>query len=96
MINLHFSISNPFKHKPWRDLYQGNWRVSKNKTLEIGFFNYAYNLFEIAVDLRFQGRDHAGLSFEIGILGWQASIALVDNRHWDTDKNGWEIHSNDP
>jgi hypothetical protein len=95
MINLHFSIANPFKHKPWRDLYQGDWRVSKNKTLEIGFFNYAYNLFEISTDLRFWGRDHAGPEFEIGILGWQARIALVDNRHWNTDKNSWQTYSKD-
>lgn len=92
MIRFDFSIANPFKHLPWRDLYQDSWSLTKNKTLEIGFFRHAWNIFELAIDLRWKGRDHAGPKIDIGILGWQACVSIVDNRHWSSANHDWETY----
>ena len=89
MIGVFLKVTNPFKHKPWQDIYQGSWKVSENKTLELQFSRYAYYLFEFNLDLRWSGRDHAGPEFGINILGWDMRIALVDNRHWDGYTGWW-------
>lgn len=93
MIRIDFSIANPFKHSPWRDLYQGEWLITKNKAFEIGFFRYAWNLVEFELDLRWWGRSHAGPSLEIGLFGWQMRIAIADTRHWDSETNSWQKYN---
>jgi hypothetical protein len=95
MIRIDFSLGNPFKHKPWRDLYQGEWLITKNTVFEIGFFRYAYNIAEVTLDLRWQGSDHAGPEFEIGLFGWQMRLALKDTRHWDYQNNTWQKYDTD-
>jgi len=90
MIYCSFNIANPFRHEPFKDYWQRDIPVSKNKTLEIGFYRYAWNLFELQLDLRFWGRDHAGPSLEIGIFGYTARLGISDNRHWDNTANTWE------
>lgn len=92
MFRFDFTIQNPFHNEtksPWQSLYQGEWIVSKNKTLEIGFFRYTYELFGISLDTRWRGQDHAGLSLEINMFGWKACISLPDHRHWNSGKNRW-------
>jgi hypothetical protein len=89
MIAIFFKINNPFKHKSWKDIYQRSWSVSKNKTLEIQFCRHAYYLFEFNLNLTWCGSDHAGPEFGLNILGWDARIALVDNRHWDGITGWW-------
>lgn len=95
MIRIDLSIANPFKHDPWKCLYQKSFVVGGNKVLEIGFFRYARNIAEFELDLRWKGRDHAGLSLDVGFFGWEMSIAIVDNRHWDHDTNSWQVHNTD-
>ena len=94
MIRIDLVIANPFKHKPWKSLYQGKWNISKNKTLEIGFFRYAFNIAEISLDLRWKGSDHAGPIVELGLFGWQIRIAIPDHRHWDSVNSRWHNYSN--
>jgi len=96
MINFNLGIQNPFhseKKSPWQSLYQGEWIVAKNKTLEIGFFHYTYELLGINVDTRWRGSDHAGPSLEINLFGWQACISLPDHRHWNSNENRWNTEN---
>lgn len=95
MIRIDFAIANPFKHKEWKDLYQGEWLISKHKVLEIGFFKYAWNLVEFELDLRWCGSDHAGPKLELGLFGWQVRIAIADTRHWNQKINSWEKYNTD-
>jgi hypothetical protein len=94
MIDFRLSIKNPFKHSEWRDLYQGEWLITKNKVFEIGFFNYRYNLFEFHLDLNWFGSDHAGPELNLNILGYEVRIALHDTRHWNHEENKWHIYEN--
>jgi hypothetical protein len=98
MIRLHFSLANPWHNEakyPWRDLYQGEWQITKHKNLEIGFFFYMYKLFEFDLDIEWRGNDHAGPKFEFCILGLEFRIAMPDTRHWHYSENRW-IDYNDP
>jgi hypothetical protein len=60
-----------------------------DKILEIGIYKYAWDLFEISLDLRWRGSDHAGPSFEINVLGYTARIGISDKRHWNSETNSW-------
>jgi len=92
MISFRLSLANPFKHLPFKSYWQRDIPISKNKTLEIGFYRYAWDLFELALDLRWFGSDHAGPSIEINILGYTVRLGICDHRHWDSLKNDWERH----
>lgn len=35
-------------------------------------------------------QDHAGLRFEVGLLGFCFDINFYDCRHWNNDNNQWE------
>jgi hypothetical protein len=90
MISIRIAVSNPFKHKPFKDYWQREYLITKHKCLEIGFYRYAWDLFEFHLDLRWSGRDHAGPSIEIGILGYTARLGISDTRHWNSVENRWE------
>ena len=95
MINFRLAIANPFKHPPFKDYWQRDLVITKNKIFEIGFYRYAWDLFELALDLRWQGTDHAGPSLEIGILGYTARVGISDKRHWDSIENDWQRYDQD-
>ena len=33
--------------------------------------------------------DHAGLTVELGLLGFSANLSIHDNRHWDYENKCW-------
>ena len=92
MINLRAAIRNPFRYSKFENLYDREWKVSKNKTLEIQITKYAFNLIEISLDMSWTGQSHAGPSFECGIFGYTFRIGLHDTRHWDREKHTWKTH----
>jgi len=90
MIRFRFGVANPFKCKEFRNIYARHWAVTKNKTLELQFYRYAYEVVSFDLDLSWQGQSHAGPNLELNILGWNFKIALEDNRHWDHERHCWE------
>lgn len=44
---------------------------------------------EFRFDLTFRGRDHAGLDFNVQVLGLDFHFQIYDNRHWNYDENRW-------
>jgi len=95
MTYIRFAIANPFKHEPFKDYWQGEYRITKNKLFEIGFYRYAWDLFEFELDLRFSGHDHAGPHLEAGIFGYTVRIGIADRRHWNSKKNDWHRYDQD-
>ena len=89
MINFSFSIANPFKFDEFQNRWHRAWAVTQNRTLEIQVYRYAYNLFELSLDLRWWGSSHAGPRFELGIAGWTLDISLPSNHHWDSETQDW-------
>lgn len=90
MITFSLTVANPFKHQAFNSYWQGEYALTDHKTAELGFYKYAWNLFELEIDLRWRGRDHAGPSCELGLFGYTVRIGISDNRHWNTVTNDWE------
>jgi hypothetical protein len=92
MIRFSIGIANWRRPCEFKNIYNRAWAVGPNRTLEIQFDRYDYELLGIYLDLRWRGDDHAGPKFELNILGWCVRIDLPDNRHWDSETNDWEQH----
>lgn len=96
MINFYLGIQNPFwkqRMNSWfKNFFCLELAVSRNKTLEINLVRHFYWLFSVTVDGRWKGEDHAGPELELNLLGFQLSINLRDNRHWDYDQDCWETY----
>ena len=92
MFYFNFAITNPL---PWKGKerfdYCSNYTLTTNKSLEFQFSKWpVYHIFNIRLDTNWIGSDHAGISFEIEILGVMLHINLYDHRHWDYENNTWE------
>ena len=90
MIGFNLSVANPFKYQEFQSLFDRSWSVGRYKTLEVQISRYAYNLLEVSLDTAWRGTDHAGPKLELGLLGWNISVGLQDNRHWDYVNHCWE------
>ena len=90
MLNISFKINNPFTDR-FANLFNRSGRLSKNKAweLEILEVNSLLN-FELQYNIR---RDHAGLRFEFGVLGYELGFAIYDTRHWDHKNHCWEVNT---
>ena len=89
MINININIRNPWVDR-FENIKNFSGRVTENKTWEVEILK-TYNLFRF--DLQYTVRqDHAGPSFEIGLLGWEFRVSVHDNRHWNYSTNDWEVY----
>lgn len=91
-ITVDRSISPDMgKHKDF--FYkEGSFSWWKNKHWEIQiskFGDRADTIFSIDLDLKLNGRDHAGPKFYIEVFGYMLDIHVYDDRHWNYDENRW-------
>ena len=81
MISFGFSLSNPWM-KRHEYLVVKSIQVTKNKTIDITLLRntciVAFN-----VDISNFTRDHAGFTFDVGLLGYWFDFSFYDNRHYD-------------
>ena len=92
MIAFNFRIRNPFKYADFENFGVSTGPICENKSWEIQFMRYAYNIFEINVDLNWYGEDHAGPSININLFGYQVTAKIYDHRHWNYDTQDWEVY----
>lgn len=94
MFLFNFTIGNPWaKDTEFKRIFSYYKSVFKNKTLEIDFYKSSpYDIFQLDIDARFAGSDHAKISIELVVLYYTFSIGLIDNRHWDYDNGRWEVY----
>ena len=90
MIRFNAAFLNWRKPCEFKNLYNKIWVVSGNRTLELQFYRYNYELLGVSVDLNWRGCSHAGPEIELNLLGWNFRISLPDNRHWNRDLYDWE------
>lgn len=97
MIYFNFTIQNPWhtdKRQPWKDIFQGQWKITRNKNFEFRLDYYTYDWFEFGLNTRWRGEDHAGVAVDIRLFGLGVSVGVSDQRHWNYDKNRWVDYSN--
>ena len=89
MINFSFNISNPWSRR-WRHVWARAYNTPfKNKHVELELFaENTIVCFSFNWSLR---RDHAGLTIELGLLGYSISLNIYDQRHWSVDDGNWEV-----
>jgi len=89
MINLNFTISNPWSSR-WDILWSNRKLIGKNKAVE--FNGYRTNHI-INVDFNFKpAGDHAGARIMLGLFGFDVELHFYDTRHWDYTTNTWEVY----
>ncbi len=87
MINLKFELSNPFSDR-WANVYNTGGYLTENKSWE---FQIMKTNTVVDASLCFTTRnDHAGLTLELGLLGFNSHLTIHDNRHWDYENKRWE------
>jgi hypothetical protein len=92
MIIFTFAIGSPWKRE-WDSYWDKDFgRMFGHKHLEMQFMR-SDKLVGIDLDISFGGCDHAGPSLAIMFLNHEFVIQLHDSRHWDYDKNTWEVPS---
>lgn len=88
MIYLNFNLLNPWCKEQFDSLFAWNTDTAfKHKHIEIEVIK-TNNLihFEFGWTIR---QDHAGLNFELGLLGYEIYFYFYDARHWDHEKKQW-------
>ena len=86
MINIEFSISNPFIERFGHILLR-HGSITRNKSWEFNIYR-STNIFTML--FRYTARqDHAGLRLQFGLFGYECDLHLYDIRHWDYKENHW-------
>lgn len=94
-FNIGFNFSTEYFRKKFQlksfDFFCYEKRVLKNKLIETQLTFWPTLLTEASITYR--GRtDHAGISMDIAILGLNFIVSFTDRRHWDDDKDTWEVY----
>ena len=89
MIYFNVNIRNP----KWWDRFENIkcWNGStpfKHKYWEVQIMKCA-ELFRFEFDWTVQ-QDHAGVSLELALLGYEIAFNFYDSRHWNIEYNCWE------
>ena len=92
MIDFGIRLRNPFPCQPFCNLWNGAWSLSTYKFFELQFSRYAFNWFELSVDLNWRQTDHAGPWITVNTFGWTMDLRIVDSRHWDDETNTWATY----
>jgi hypothetical protein len=93
MISFNFNLSNP-----WSRRFENLWNRAYDTP-----FKHKFIELEIIKDtsiLSFMFRlstrtDHAGVSLELGILGYSFHFSFYDNRHWNYEQGQYYKYSED-
>lgn len=89
MIKINFVITNPRRKENFKSLWDFTKSITNHKHLELQFYRYQWYLLELDVDLSWNGSDHAGPEFHLGLFSYHFRIKLYDSRHWDHHNNTW-------
>ena len=92
MINLNLSLANPWYKENFKNLFGKFGTLNPHTVWEFEVIRYSRTLFEVAFEWTVR-TDHAGPHIELGLFGYTVSARIYDTRHWDHNKNCWEIGS---
>jgi hypothetical protein len=90
MIKSRLEIRNPWGKDRFKNLGCVSGKITKHKSWELEHTFYDSMLADLDFEFTTK-RDHAGLRFSLGILGYAVGFNIYDNRHWNTETNTWEL-----
>ena len=86
-LSINYELPNFFTHY-WYNFGYIRKKISKNKFLELQLI-FEKN-FRTGIDfLKSYHRDHAGIEFNLYVLGFNLIFRIYDWRHWDHENNKW-------
>lgn len=88
MINLQFSIRNPFSQKFRAICSWAGTTPFKFKFWEFEIYQDS-SLISVGIEMTMR-QSHAGASVEMGVLGYCVRFAWYDGRHWIAEANTWQ------
>jgi hypothetical protein len=89
MIDVNLRFRNPFQCQPFRNVWNRGGHVFGHKYWELQFSRYAFNWFELRLDLNWRQTSHAGPWVTLNLFGFTVDARIVDSRHWDDSINDW-------
>ncbi len=88
MINLNLTIKTPFNSKSYYNILLKTGEITKHKSWEFQIDRHSEILFSVGVDLSFN-QSHSGVSFSVGLFGYDIRFEIYDNRHWNYEGGCW-------
>jgi hypothetical protein len=88
MISFNFNLRNP-----WSNTFKNLWCKSCETPFKNKFIELEVTKDFTLVSFRFNWtvrQSHAGLDFEVGVLGYNVNFQFYDNRHWNVISNCYE------
>ena len=90
MINLSFTLSNPFSSR-YSSVYEKSGNTwMPHKFWEFGIYKNSA-IIGFAFDLTMR-QDHAGFGFSFELFGWRVDYRFYDSRHWNDETDCWEVY----
>jgi len=89
MIYFNINLRNPSWSERFRSIK--TWYGTtpfKNKCWEVQVIEND-NLLRVEFEWNIK-QDHAGVNFELGLLGYEIHFTFFDSRHWDYENDQWE------
>ena len=96
MIYLSAALTWPFKYNSefHNDYFFKNWKLTKNKSLEIQVAKGGDEIIGAAFRLSFN-EDHAGLMIDLSLFRRSLYIQIYDTRHWNYEKGCYETYEDE-
>lgn len=91
MIYFGFDITNPWRRR-WANVWNRVYPTPHpSKYIELEMFKDSTI---VSFNFRFATRqDHAGVSIDIGLLGYSFKFQFYDIRHWNSVEGRWMIYT---
>lgn len=93
MLRLELVLHNFWAKEKFKNHWNKSGSITKHKHWEVEFIQYKKDFLGVRLDTCWRGRDHAGLSVELILLGYTLSAKIYDSRHWNYFTNSWEIYT---
>ena len=96
MIYLSMALTWPFKYNPddFKNYFCKTWQVTKHKFLEVESYGNTDDLISFVFRLAWR-TDHEGIMIELGLFRKCISIQFYDSRHWNNEKNTYEVYEDE-
>jgi hypothetical protein len=95
MLNLQLSITAPWCHNNFKNLFCLFWRTGKLLKHKAWEFEVIQD-WRVILNFTFRWtvrRDHAGPTLELGLFGYEVYLMMYDTRHWCDRTNTWEVYT---
>lgn len=93
MIRFNLVLQNLWSKEDFCDIWNKSGSFTKHKHWELQLTKYTPEYIGLKLDTCWRGRDHAGISVELMLIGYCFHVNIYDSRHWNYETNSWEIYT---